>query len=42
MKDEITNKLDKFLLEDMMKTEKELKGSKFTKKYEKMNYEEYI
>ena len=41
-KEEFSNKLDSFLLEDMMKTEKELKSETFTKKYEKMNYEEYI
>ena len=36
------NKLDSFLMNDMMKTEKELKGYKFTEEYEKMNYEENI
>ena len=41
-KEMIENKLNSFLLEDMKKTEKELKSEIFTEEYEKMNYEEYI
>ena len=36
------NNLDCFLMNDMMKTEKEMKGDIFTEEYVKMNYEENI
>ena len=41
-KEIIGKKLDTFLLEGMMKTEKEFKNDIFTNEYEKNNYEEYF
>ena len=38
----IGNKLDSFLLNNMMKTEKEVKKYEFTEGYQRMNYEEYL
>ena len=38
----LRNKLDSFLVNEIMKTEKELKEKKFTEEYEIINYEEYV